>query len=163
MMRMIMMTLVSGGQRTQVGVSQWAVCSFCRPPIHGHRSQDCLSVIIRMIIVITIIIIIIISFVDRLSMVIAPRIVFRLLSGSSSSSQLSSLLSSLSSVLLTAYPIHGQLSQDLLSFKLMKMIIFINASMITIELFVVVSTLICEKCVHVMSAQESFGTFRVKK
>ena len=53
-----MMTLVSGGQRAQVGVSQWAVCSFCRPPIHGHRSQDCLSVIIRMIIVITIIIII---------------------------------------------------------------------------------------------------------
>ena len=57
-MSMIMMTLVSGGQRAQVGVSQWAVCSFCRPPIHGHRSQDCLSVIIRMIIVITIIIII---------------------------------------------------------------------------------------------------------
>ena len=62
MMMMIIMTLVSGGQRTQVGVSQWAVCSFCRPPIHGHRSQDCLSVITRIIIVITIIIIILYKF-----------------------------------------------------------------------------------------------------
>ena len=107
-MRMIMMTLVSGGQRAQVGVSQWAVCSFCRPPIHGHRSQDCLSVIIRMIIVITIVIIniiIIISFADR--MVIAPRIFF--------------------------------------PSNMMKMIIFINATMITIELFVVVSIPICVK------------------